>query len=1770
MQIINKFIAILFILILGYFSPVAANQASLDRGQAEYLDKSKITLKIKENPADSIVRVASLGLIQQLNTDPLSKIEALKNKKGLTIKKIIKDDQNSNQAQISNNLLKAFSLNQATSQSPKEKHLAKIAERKAKSAKLKAKYGLNRIYEIECDTEELCAELLNDLKEDTEIEYAEFEVLYEKNGAAINDPYYNSNGEFWENSFPELWGVKDIKADEAWQYSQGEGVVVAVIDTGLNYNHPDILENVWVNPSLVDDVNNDGEINYLDIDTNNNGRIDDEELIDEYIGYTHVQENSLGIEYNQFNPRDDNGHGSHVSGTIAAVGDNGIGIVGVAPKAKISTYKVLDDEGIADSVDTIQAVIKAAEQGADVINASYGSPFADELAEDAYNFARDLGVVVVSSAGNSANDLPNFPSAYESNIAVAAHDYYRNESLFTNFGNYVDFIAPGSDILSLSPNEYVVNSPNDLEDNYNVYSGTSMASPHVAGLVALLKSKRPDLNPSDVKDFLTANTRDEINYLARGEAFSYITNFNSRNYMDLPLYRRAIRTGNIDAYSLVTSPFDFAPNVKFSIKRKSPLLTSKEPDVWDSQERSVDILRGKVDLNIDLFGMNIGSYLISYENADAPKVDLGRNFIDFGTPTRMVNKITYEDFDTTELEDGFYIFSFLVTPMNSPEFFVKRIVKVDNSELKPNDYISTEWNYDEQTTGDTNGEAYININFDEYKNIDLENEFNYINPLWINSINYFKDLNFIDKNSILAAIYGFFTQKGITFTFISGNENNLFEVRKYGLVSNAIYLTREYDPSIDSYSGTLELLIEDVYGLRFSKFTLNYNKVPPGSPSLNIPNREYIEFTEAGTILSDIEIIDLDLPNDSHSVRILESTSKGPDGTSLSSYFRVENQQLIANKRLPAAQNFSNGAFELSFEVEDSTANKSEFSFPFTLLDNGEDNGSKPSISLDNVDLEELTPANTLVANFIITDPDLPNDEHIIYNSEVGILGPDGTDMSTYFKVEGKQLFTAKPIPTRIDFIDNVEYPNWNFQININVVDSTGNTTNLGQEIFLNKNYDGFILKPENRYVEELSQPGTVVSDFTVIDNVFPDSEYTVSLKSYRIGPDGTPFSEYFKFENKQLITVKELPSIKDYERIRIGFTVIDEFGNTRIDRYYSFILVDNDTDDELNQISTSSKWNMDIDTDLIDSVSSKRKYQSDIDFYSPDGSSRTNYPTSLSAFNLDSSFASKKDITSFSLNASTSEESNINPSYEATKFEISNSLSKGFMKQIKDIIFHAEDLKNFDIKFPILQKAQLLELPGGRSIINFIGSSSVSTFIARKEELAPELITGSITDTYKLVNSVRPVINSSFVKVNGDQLEIEFDMTDKTILQDGSEADLANGRFTLNFDLESLKNDFIKASSLNTNNSAPVDISLIDGNQINENTRTGSIVSRLFASEEKDIFDKVNFELIPSQNSDKFKIQGNLLLSNTIFDFESYPEGQAFETITVTATDSAGNAYTKDLVIEIVDLENEGTNSAKGFMSLSGNTVPENSFIDNYIIGFLKVEQGDLNSLSYKYSLVSNNQDLFSVSETGTLRALQKLDFEKQSVYRVRVRATEPSGNYLESSFIINVTDDFSDNEPTEDEPEPESEAPEEDEPEPESKAPEEDEPEPESEAPEEDSSPDEYQKFIRGNDFVLDTSFASQISKSSLTNPSSNALVKFKTISPIPDLNIRVLNKVRNFVSVQENNGSYDLVLNRKLRKKFRKRRFLKLRLAVTSPDNSTIIRRFKIRLVRKARAQ
>ncbi len=367
---------------------------------------------------------------------------------------------------------------------------------------------------------------ISKMKELDFVEYAEPNYLYHTiNTITPVETLLNQVSVTGDDKFDLLWGLQnkganepdrsgttttperglsgaDVNAVEAWKITKGSrDVVIAVIDTGIDWRHPDLAANMWTN---------DGEIPGNGIDDDKNGYIDD------IHGWNAALKNG--------NPMDGNGHGTHCAGTIGGVHGNG-GVAGVMADVKMMAVKFLTDEGSGSLADAIVAIDYATKMNVDIMSNSWGGGGFSQALFDSIKAASDKGIIFTAAAGNSTtnNDVrDNYPSNYrtENMVAVAAHAHTDQLASFSSYGKRtVHVAAPGRNVLSTTPN-----------GQYAVFSGTSMATPHVSGVLGLLLAQEGRMPHRDMIERLNATS------------------------VPAPAYRRTtISGGRVDAYNLLTN-----------------------------------------------------------------------------------------------------------------------------------------------------------------------------------------------------------------------------------------------------------------------------------------------------------------------------------------------------------------------------------------------------------------------------------------------------------------------------------------------------------------------------------------------------------------------------------------------------------------------------------------------------------------------------------------------------------------------------------------------------------------------------------------------------------------------------------------------------------------------------------------------------------------------------------------------------------------------------------------------------------------------------------------------------------------------------------------------------------------------------------------------------------------------------------------------------------------------------------------------------------------
>ena len=299
----------------------------------------------------------------------------------------------------------------------------------------------------------------------------------------------------------EQWALEKIQAFDAWDITTGsDTVLLAIIDTGIDYLHPDLKNKIYHNTSEMGTDNLGRDKSNNGIDDDNNGFVDD------YMGWDFTDRvgfpfDSSGGDYLDWdnNPMDENNHGTYIAGISGAETNNVTGIAGVAPNIKLLNLRAFDPGGYGEEDDVAAAILYAVQSGAKVINMSFGDDSYSLVLRDVIRYAYSKNIVLVGSSGNSSSSLPHYPSSYPEVISVGnstEEDYVASSS---NYGSTLDLVAPGSSILTTGRN-----------DSYALISGTSAATPHVSAAAALILSLQ-NFSNEEVKQILKS-TSDDIDH----------------------------------------------------------------------------------------------------------------------------------------------------------------------------------------------------------------------------------------------------------------------------------------------------------------------------------------------------------------------------------------------------------------------------------------------------------------------------------------------------------------------------------------------------------------------------------------------------------------------------------------------------------------------------------------------------------------------------------------------------------------------------------------------------------------------------------------------------------------------------------------------------------------------------------------------------------------------------------------------------------------------------------------------------------------------------------------------------------------------------------------------------------------------------------------------------------------------------------------------------------------------------------------------------------
>ncbi len=346
---------------------------------------------------------------------------------------------------------------------------------------------IGKLFFVNFEDSELNNIAKDDLNNSFEVEYTE------RNNSLKIDSVPN------DSLINEQWYLNKVNAFYAWQITSGsKEIKVAIVDTGVDYLHPDLQKNIFVNE--LEDINHnglldDGDINNIDDDGNG--------FIDDVIGWDFTDRigfpfSASGGDYLTWDndPMDEYGHGTWVAGIIGAISNNIIGTSGLVPNTKIINVRAFDPTGNGEEDDAAAAILYAIQMGAKVINMSFGDTNFSLVLRDIIKFAYDNNVVLVASAGNSSSNKPHYPSSYPEVISVGATDENDYLASFSNYGSTIDLVAPGVNLWTT-----------EINNSYRKFSGTSSAAPVVSSAAALLLSLN-DYKPEEVRQILKSTAED--------------------------------------------------------------------------------------------------------------------------------------------------------------------------------------------------------------------------------------------------------------------------------------------------------------------------------------------------------------------------------------------------------------------------------------------------------------------------------------------------------------------------------------------------------------------------------------------------------------------------------------------------------------------------------------------------------------------------------------------------------------------------------------------------------------------------------------------------------------------------------------------------------------------------------------------------------------------------------------------------------------------------------------------------------------------------------------------------------------------------------------------------------------------------------------------------------------------------------------------------------------------------------------------------------------
>lgn len=575
------------------------------------------------------------------------------------------------------------------------------------------------IYNLKFDDNTDIKKTIKEYESINEIEYAEPNYIL----TTFNlDPFINPD----DTRYSDQWGLPNINAPLAWNLTTGNSSVsIAIIDTGVDWDHPDLLANIWNNTDEDCNVSSDLDGNGYNGDCRGYDFTDINTTWYVENGYTLDNNEDYNVTDN--NPMDYHGHGTHCSGIAAAIGNNNEGVAGVCWNCSImpvrAGFKIQHPSqgwvGSLETDDAVSAIIYATDNNATIISMSFGGSHSTTL-QSAINDSYDNGTILVASAGNSGANSKQYPCAYDNVICVAATDSDNTSASYSNYGNWINLSAPGTGIWSTVYN-----------DTYSSMQGTSMATPFIAGAIGLIKSAFPNKNQTEIETTLNKTGTN--------------VDFSGFNTSRINIYSAILSLDNTTPNIALISPSDNHANLSlnhtFSCNATDWQLKNATLEIWNSSDeiyynesKNISGIFNSTSFNVTNFDYDNYKWnclICDHENncnyADSNfTLTIGNITVSLITPVNNSNKNTNEtNFNCSAQSQSNSDLTNITFSLWNSSSLIYNITKNISGNLNSSLF---NYNFSREQTYHWNCQAYNNITQNSVGNSNYTFVYDYINP----------------------------------------------------------------------------------------------------------------------------------------------------------------------------------------------------------------------------------------------------------------------------------------------------------------------------------------------------------------------------------------------------------------------------------------------------------------------------------------------------------------------------------------------------------------------------------------------------------------------------------------------------------------------------------------------------------------------------------------------------------------------------------------------------------------------------------------------------------------------------------------------------------------------------------------------------------------------------------------------------------------------------------------------------------------------------------